>query len=103
MIQLNNSIKIKEKDALTIIKMGFEMPIDDYKKLDISVDEYPLDAWEVWALKYHDTDHPTFEVCNKGLRVAINLSKEEKAMIMEFLTEQGYERMLQKENDDAFQ
>lgn len=102
MIKLNNSIKIKEKDALTIIKMGVEMPIDDYKKLDIDVDEYPLDAWEVWVLKYHDTDHLTFEVCNKGLRVAINLSREEKAMVVEFLTEQGYERMLQKETDDAF-
>ena len=102
MIKLNNSIKIKEKDALTIIKMGIEMPIDDYKKLDIDVDEYPLDAWEVWVLKYHDTDHLAFEVCNKGLRVSINLSKEEKAMVIEFLTEHGYERMLQKESDDAF-
>jgi hypothetical protein len=102
MIKLKDSIVIDNKNDLTIIKIGMEMPIEDYKSLDIDVDAYPRDAWEVWVLKYHDTDNPSFEVCNKGLRVARNLSKEEKTTIMKLLTEQGYERMLQKENDDAF-
>jgi len=94
MIQLNNSIKVNEKDDVTIIKIGMEMSIGDYKKLDLDVDEYPRDAWEVWVLKYHDTDRPSFEICNKGLRVAWNLTKEEKAAVIEFLTVNGYEKML---------
>ena len=103
MFKLNNSIKVNEKDDLTIIKMGIEMPIEDYKKSGLDVNEYPLDAWEVWVLKYHDTDHPSFEVCNKGHRVARNLTKEEKTMVLQFIADHGYERMLKKENDDAFQ
>ena len=103
MIKLNNSIKVKEKDDVTIFKISIEMPIDEYKTLDLDVDGYPQDSWEVWVLKYHDAGHPIFEVCNKGLRVARNLTKEEKTMAMEYLIDHGYEKMLKKENNDAFQ
>jgi hypothetical protein len=71
-----------------------EMPIDDYKKWDLDVDEYPRDAWEIWVLKYHDADHPVFELCNKGLRVARSLTKEEKTMILHFITDHGFEKLL---------